>query len=92
MQFNVPQFIEVEDKVLGPFTLKQALYLAAGGGLLFMAWFFVEFWLFVVLSVIIGIICAIFAFYKVDGRPFASYLNAAINYFIKPKLYIWKKQ
>jgi len=33
MQYQVPQFIEIEDKIFGPLTLKQFLYLAGGGGL-----------------------------------------------------------
>ncbi|MFM2424198.1 MAG: hypothetical protein RLZZ70_589, partial [Candidatus Parcubacteria bacterium] len=31
MQFEVPQFIEIEDKIFGPLTWKQFLYV--GGGL-----------------------------------------------------------
>ncbi len=34
MRFEVPQFIDVEDKIFGPFTFKQFLYLAGGAGLL----------------------------------------------------------
>ena len=33
MQFQVPQFLDVEDKIIGPFTIKQFLYLAGGVGL-----------------------------------------------------------
>ncbi|TSC80302.1 MAG: hypothetical protein G01um101429_152 [Parcubacteria group bacterium Gr01-1014_29] len=31
-QFQVPQFIEVEDKIFGPLTTKQFFYLLGGGG------------------------------------------------------------
>ena len=33
MRFEVPQFIEIEDKIFGPFTWKQFVYLAGGVGL-----------------------------------------------------------
>ena len=33
MMFSVPQFIDVEDKIIGPLTLKQFIYLAGGAGL-----------------------------------------------------------
>ena len=33
MEYQVPQFIEVEDKIFGPFTLKQFIYVAGGVGL-----------------------------------------------------------
>ena len=32
MRFQVPQFIEVEDKIFGPFTFKQFIYIAGGIG------------------------------------------------------------
>jgi len=32
MRFEVPQFIEVEDKIFGPFTWKQFIYLMGGEG------------------------------------------------------------
>ena len=38
MQFKVPQFIDVEDKLFGPLTFKQFAYLAGGGGLVFVAY------------------------------------------------------
>ena len=38
MRFQVPQFIEVEDKIFGPLTLKQFIYLAGAGGLVFVLW------------------------------------------------------
>jgi hypothetical protein len=91
MQFQVPQYIEVEDKIIGPLTLKQFLYLAAGGGILFMLWFLVELWLFIIMAIIIGFICAALAFYKVNGRPLIAFLGSIMTYFKKPKLYIWKK-
>ena len=37
----MPQFIEIEDKIIGPFTWKQFLYLAGGVGGSVMAWLFI---------------------------------------------------
>lgn len=91
MRFNVPQFIEVEDKIIGPLTLKQFLFLAAGGGVLFIAWFFLKLWAFLVLAIPIGLIAFALAFYRVNGRPFIAFIGALIGYLSKPRLYIWKK-
>ncbi|NCT02072.1 PrgI family protein, partial [Candidatus Parcubacteria bacterium] len=33
MRFEVPQFIEVEDKIFGPLTWRQFLYLSGGLGM-----------------------------------------------------------
>ncbi|PIV10269.1 MAG: hypothetical protein COS49_01390 [Candidatus Portnoybacteria bacterium CG03_land_8_20_14_0_80_41_10] len=92
MQFNVPQFIEVEDKIIGPLTLKQFLYLGAGAGLLFILWFFLKLGFFIVAAIPIGLFCGALAFYKVNGRPFISFLASLIKYSSKPKLYLWRKK
>ena len=91
MQFNVLQFIEVEDKIIGPLSLKQFLYLGAGAGILFVAWFFLKLWAFLVLAIPIILICGLLAFYRVNGRPFIAFLGSLIGYLTKPRLYVWKK-
>ena len=53
MQFNVPQFIDIEDKIIGPLTLKQFLFLVAGAGLLFVLWLFLNLGAFIILSMLI---------------------------------------
>ena len=93
MRFQVPQFIEVEDKIFGPLTLKQFIYLAGGGGLSFLIYLFLN---SIFLS-IIPIICimglsAALAFYKVNNKPFVAVMEDAFKYYIGNKLYIWKKQ
>ena len=35
-QYKIPQNIDVEDKILGPFTLKQFLYIMVGGILIYV--------------------------------------------------------
>ncbi|MBP6904759.1 MAG: PrgI family protein, partial [Candidatus Pacebacteria bacterium] len=37
MQFKVPQFIDIEDKVFGPFTFRQFAYLAGGAGFVYLS-------------------------------------------------------
>jgi hypothetical protein len=41
-QFHVPQFIEVEDKIFGPLTLKQFLYVIGGAGIVFIMYAFLR--------------------------------------------------
>jgi hypothetical protein len=92
MQFNVPQFLDIEDKIIGPLTLKQFGWLAAGGGMLFFLFQFVELWLFLMIAAPVAALCLALAFIKVNGRPFISIFGAFINYLIKPKLFIWKRK
>lgn len=92
MQFNVPQFLEVEDKIIGPLTLKQFGWLAAGGVLIFLSYQYLEFWLFILITIPLALLCLALAFVKIYGRPFISILGAFISYFLKPKLFVWRKK
>lgn len=92
MNFQVPQFIEVEDKIFGPLTFKQFVYLAGGGGAIFMAYTFLPIYLSVWLMIPLAILALALAFYKVNNRPFVHILESAFRYLLTDKLYIWKRQ
>jgi hypothetical protein len=91
MRFQVPQFIEVEDKIFGPLTIKQFLYLAGGGGAIFIIYRFVPFFIALLLIVPVASLALALAFYKVNNKPFIFVLEAAFHYLLAQKLYIWKK-
>ena len=91
-QFQVPQFIDVEDKIIGPLTLKQFLYLAGGGGIIVIAKALFLPALFYIIAFFILAISLALAFYKIDGIPFAKVLSSGFSYFSKPHLYIWKQE
>lgn len=90
MRYQVPQFIEVEDKIFGPLTLKQFIYLTGGVGLSFILWRLLP--LFIALIFIGPILAfsAALAFYKVNNRPFLSLVEDAVNYALGNKLYLWE--
>jgi hypothetical protein len=93
MRFQVPQFIEVEDKIFGPLTLKQFLYLAGSGGLIFIIYSFIGNLFITILFVIpIAGIGLALAFYKINNKPFIFVLEAALKYYFSEKLYIWRKK
>ena len=92
MQFEVPQFIEVEDKIFGPLTLKQFIYLAGGAGMSFALYKFLPFFFSVLLILpILGLSTAL-AFYKKDGRPFIGLVESGFKFTIGNKLYVWNKE
>jgi hypothetical protein len=92
MRFQVPQFIEVEDKIFGPLTLRQFIYLLGGAGLSFLIYSFVGnlFLSAIFIMPVIGFALAL-AFYKINNKPFINVVEAAWGYYIGNKLYIWKK-
>ena len=91
MQFQVPQFIEIEDKIVGPLTLKQFIYLAGACGLGYIAYALIP---FKAIGVIVAIAFLSFggllAFYQYNNRPFIKLVSSVFYFYIKPQLYIWK--
>lgn len=92
MEYQVPQFIEVENKVIGPLTLKQFIYIAGTGGLCFVFVAFLPLFLAVVLSIPVAALGAALAFYKVNGKPFINVLESGFNYYTGAKFFLWKHQ
>lgn len=92
MRFQVPQFIEIEDKVVGPLTFKQFVYIAGGGGLVFVLYRFLPFLIALpLIAVTLGLAGAL-AFYKVNNKPFVAFLESAVRYAMSTRLYIWRKE
>lgn len=93
MRFQVPQFIEVEDKIFGPLTLKQFIYLVGGGGLSFVVYVFLKSIILSFLPIVaIMALSAALAFYKINNKPFVNVMESAFKYWLGNKLYIWKKE
>jgi hypothetical protein len=92
MRFQVPQFIEVEDKIFGPLTLKQFIYLAAGGAGAFLFYNYLPFVAAIFFIIPTVVFALALAFYKVNNKPFISVVESAFKYVIGAKLYLWKKE
>jgi hypothetical protein len=90
MQFQVPQFLDIEDKIFGPLTLKQFLYLAGAGAISFVTFFAFETWFWIAITSIATLIAIGLAFLKFNGRPAIFYLFSAIKFAWRPKMYLWK--
>jgi hypothetical protein len=91
MQFKVPQFIDVEDKVFGPFTFKQFSYLAGGGGLVYLSFKLLPVLLAFPAAAIFGGLALALTFFKYNDKPFAFTLQAMVRYITHPRLYLWHK-
>jgi hypothetical protein len=92
MRFEVPQFIEIEDKIFGPFTWKQFVYLAGGIGLAAVIFFAAPFIVFILIGVPLGGLAVLLAFYPVNNRPFSSFLEAIVFYYNNSRVYHWRKK
>lgn len=92
MRFEVPQFIEIEDRIIGPFSWRQFLYLGGGLGMGAVLFLTTPFIVFVILGLPLGIIALALAFYPINNRPFSFFLEAMFNYFYNHRLYLWRRK
>ncbi len=90
MRFQVPQFIEVEDKIFGPLTFKQFLYLVGGGGMIVIAFTILPSVIAFLVAIPIAALALALAFYQINNRPFVSILESFFKYTLARKLFIWK--
>ena len=93
-QFVVPQFIDVEDKILGPISVRQFIIMLGGGGLLVLAYQILiklanQMILFIITAVGIFILVALFSFVRVSGRPFHLFLLNVLQSMKDPHLRLW---
>lgn len=92
MRFEVPQFIEIEDKIFGPLTWRQFLYLGGGIGMSIALYLTLPFLLFVFIGLPLALLAGALAFYPVNNRPFSFFLEAIVNYLKGQRLYLWRKK
>lgn len=92
MQFSVPQFIDVEDKIFGDLTFKQFIYVIGGVGSAYFAYAWLpQYFGLPLAAIIIGFALAL-AFYRYNERPFVILLESAFYYLVRSRLYLWKQR
>ena len=92
MQFKVPQFLDIEDTIFGPFTFKQFVYLVGGGGICFILYKLMGLLLGIIpILLVAGFVFAL-TFYRPNGKPFINMLESGFRYAVQDKLYVWKRR
>jgi hypothetical protein len=91
MRFEVPQFIEMEDKIFGPLTWRQFVYLGGGVGAAVAMFIVLPFILFVIFGIPLALLSAALAFFPVNSRPFSFFLQAVYDYLRNKRLYLWRQ-
>lgn len=90
MQFQVPQFIDVEDKIFGPLTLKQFLYLAGAGAFSFILFFALQTPVWIGVTILMFAIAGTLAFVKYNGQNMITIGISFFKYLWLPKFYLWR--
>ncbi len=89
-QFTVPQFIDVEDKILGPITTRQFVIILAGSLIIFISYKFFTLIYFLIVGGFTLINVILFSFFKVAGRPFHFFVLNFIQTMLKDGLRVWR--
>lgn len=91
MLISVPQYIDVEDKIVGPLTAKQLGWLIALGVSLLFMWKFLDRVNFFLIGIPITFLFIALAFYRPYGQTFGSFLLNGLLYLFNSKVYVWQR-
>jgi len=92
MFYETPQFVRQEVKLMGIITFNQLWLLVGVLGFLAILYFALNFWLWLILTLILAPVAFILAFGQMNGLPMYKVFPAAIRHFWLPKYYFWKKE
>ncbi len=93
MQFPVPQYTDVEDRIIGNVTVKQFFILLACAVVIFFSYSLTkDYYVTGAAAVLVGIPGVIVAFMPFNGRPMYVSVVYFLNYWTGPKLFIFRKQ
>ncbi len=91
-RFIVPQFIDAEDRIWGPITVRQFAIVIIGALFIFISYRLADFALFLTQTIVIVLLIVIFGFVKINGAIFPMFLLSLIQTLKRPRLRIWKKE
>ena len=93
-QYKVPQNVETEDKILGPLTIKQFIYV-----IIAVAWGFIMWRLFsaalpiavLLIAPVSGVFLALGLIQR-EGQSFENYFVAMVRFLFVPRQLLWLKE
>ena len=91
MRFQVPQFVDIEDKIIGPFTLRQFLIYIAAVMVLIPVYTMSDLSLFLTIAIPIAGIAVAFAHVKIYSRSLFAVITSAITYATRGQMFIWHR-
>lgn len=93
MQYPVPQFTDVEDKIIAGLSLRQFMILFGAGVLIFLFYSASKNIIgTIILFLIVGLPAVIVAFVRINGRPLYKTIGHLILFFTHPRELLFHKQ
>lgn len=91
MMFSVPQFIDIEDKIAGPLTWRQLLWMIGMGAVLLVMFNMFDMGLFIVFAIPVVLLFVGLAFYRPNGMPLPIFIYHSIFFLFRPKVSVWER-
>ena len=89
--YKVPQDVEADDKLIGPFSFRQFIYLMLVGGLVMLAFgLFQIFPLLAAIPIPFALFFLILALPLKKDQPMETYLAALVSFYLKPRKRFWE--
>lgn len=93
MQFPVPQFTDVEDRIIGPLTIKQFGIVFAAGAIIFLGYSATKSVLVLIfLGILFGVPAIGLAFARINGRPLYNTIGFFFKFLSSEKILIFHKE
>ncbi|MCH8748591.1 PrgI family protein [Patescibacteria group bacterium] len=92
MRYQVPQFVDIEDKIIGPLTLKQFIIYVGAVGILVPLYLAFPLALFVPVAIPVLGAAVLLAHFKLNGKSLFAVIANVVSYFASGQLYIWQRQ
>lgn len=95
MEFTVPQFVEREPKLIGPFTFKQFIFVAIAGAACFFLYFYIgkkNMPLFIVIAILLFSGALALAFVKIKGYTLPMLIKNFFTFTVMPKIFLWRRK
>ncbi|OGG87125.1 hypothetical protein A3B87_00310 [Candidatus Kuenenbacteria bacterium RIFCSPHIGHO2_02_FULL_39_13] len=90
-RFVAPQFIDVEDRIIGPITTRQFIIMVIGGVVVFVAYKILDTAGFILVTLATLLMVIIFGFVKINGRRFHEFVGSMVEAIKRPKVRVWYK-
>lgn len=90
-QFQVPQFIEIEDRIAGVITMRQFVFLVVAGFSSLLLFTVLQLWLWIIVTGIMALTIIVTAFVQYNGQPLSNHLMKILRFYLTPHLMLWKK-
>ena len=91
MRYQVPQFVDIEDKVIGPLTVKQFMIYIFAAMLLVPVFLSSDLALFLTIALPVMGIAAVFAHIRPGGKSLFASIGSAFGFLARGRLFIWRR-